>query len=81
MLGLVTPREVGGGSGSDAAVIRAAAGDPDRMEVLDWVRFSAGPAAGSRGRHPLGAGGGIDGMVTMLKPFLRAKPPERPPWA
>jgi hypothetical protein len=43
ILGLVTPRETGGGSGSDAAVVRAAGRRwPDRVRVLDWVAYTAG---------------------------------------
>jgi hypothetical protein len=42
-LGLVTPRETGGGESNDAAVIRnAGARDPERIKVLDWVHYSAG---------------------------------------
>jgi hypothetical protein len=42
-LGLVTPRETGGGESNDAAVIRnAGQRHPDRVKVLDWVRYSAG---------------------------------------
>src|SRR5262245_31994353 len=45
-LGLVTPRESGGGESNDAAVIRnAGARDPDRIKVLDWVHYSAGHAS------------------------------------
>jgi len=40
VLGLVTPRRVG--SGSDAAVRRAAARHPDRVILIDWMRFSGG---------------------------------------
>jgi lysophospholipase L1-like esterase len=43
VLGLVTPRELGGGESSDARAIRAAGRRfPARVRVLDWVRFSAG---------------------------------------
>ena len=43
VLGLVTPRELGGGQGSDARNVRAAGRRfPGRVVVLDWVRFSAG---------------------------------------
>jgi hypothetical protein len=43
MLVLVTPRELGGGSGSDAAIVRdAARSHAARVEVLDWVAESAG---------------------------------------
>jgi hypothetical protein len=42
-LGLVTPRETGGGESKDAEVIRnAGRRDPERVKVLDWVRYSAG---------------------------------------
>jgi hypothetical protein len=42
-LGLVTPRESGGGSGRDAEVVRAAGRRyPRRVKVLDWVRLSRG---------------------------------------
>jgi hypothetical protein len=42
-LGLVTPRELGGGESNDAQVIRnAGQHDPVRVKVLDWVHYSAG---------------------------------------
>ncbi len=43
VLGLVTPRELGGGSGADAATVRAAGRAwPNRVRVLDWVAVAAG---------------------------------------
>jgi hypothetical protein len=43
VLGLVTPRELGGGAGRDAANVRwAGRRYPARVEVLDWVRLSRG---------------------------------------
>ena len=43
VLGLVTPREVGGDSSSDQVVIRQAAERwPDRVEVIDWAAASDG---------------------------------------
>lgn len=40
---LVTPIELGGGSGSDADTVRRSAGVyPGRINVLDWVRHAAG---------------------------------------
>jgi hypothetical protein len=43
VLVLVTPRELGGGSGADAqAVRRAAFSHRDRVGVLDWVAHAAG---------------------------------------
>ena len=48
VLGLVTPRELGGGQGSDASNVRAAGRRfPGRVVVLDWVRSAPGRAAGS----------------------------------
>jgi hypothetical protein len=43
VLGMVTPREAGGGASSDQTVIRAAGKRwPRRVKVLDWVAYSAG---------------------------------------
>lgn len=43
VLVLVVPRELGGGTSSDATVVRDAGRRyPDRVYVLDWVRYSAG---------------------------------------
>jgi hypothetical protein len=43
VLGLVTPREVGGVASSDQSVMRAAGRRwPRRVRVLDWVRYSSG---------------------------------------
>ncbi|HET9120318.1 MAG TPA: hypothetical protein VFN72_07265 [Solirubrobacterales bacterium] len=45
-LGLVTPRETGGGESKDAEVIRnAGQRDPVHIKVLDWVHYSAGHAS------------------------------------
>ena len=42
-LGLVTPRELGGGQSNDAEVVRNAGRRyPERIKVLDWVHYSAG---------------------------------------
>jgi hypothetical protein len=80
LLVLVTPRELGGGSGSDAQVVRAAGRrHPRRIAVADWVRVSAGHGSWFAGDGIHLGSGGIDGMVRMLRPYLRAKPPERPP--
>jgi hypothetical protein len=77
MLGLVTPRELGGGSGSDAARLRAVARDrPRRTLLLDWVAF-----AGTRGGLTSGDGihltaAGYDAMADLLERGLeRAYPP------
>jgi hypothetical protein len=43
LLVLVTPRELGGGWGSDAVTVREEGRlHPNRVLVLDWVRYSAG---------------------------------------
>jgi hypothetical protein len=43
LLVLVTPRELGGGSGSDAQLVRAEGRrHPERVGVLDWVAYSVG---------------------------------------
>ena len=43
VLGLVTPRELGGNPGSDATAVRqAAAKYPTRIVLLDWVKYSTG---------------------------------------
>jgi hypothetical protein len=43
LLVLVTPRELGGGSGADAATVRYEAHrHRGRVVLLDWVRYSAG---------------------------------------
>jgi hypothetical protein len=43
-LGLVTPRELGGGESNDAKVIRnAGQRDPESVKVLDWVQRQRGP--------------------------------------
>jgi hypothetical protein len=80
LLVLVTPRELGGGSSSDAHVVRdAGRRHPRRVAVADWVRVSAGHSGWFAGDGIHLGQGGIDGMVRMLRPYLRAKPPEPPP--
>lgn len=53
VLALVTPRESGGYSGSDARRVRAAARAHRNVVLLDWVRFSRGHGGwfGSDGIH------------------------------
>jgi hypothetical protein len=54
VLAMVTPREVGGGSGSDAVNIRAAVRrHPQRMRLIDWVTYSRrhGIASSGDGIH------------------------------
>lgn len=75
-LALVTPRETGGISGSDAAVIRAAGKrHPQRVVVLDWVAYSAGRPSwfAPDGLH-LGPGG-AEGLAQLLeRGYLDANP-------
>jgi len=71
-LGLVTPREDGGRSGSDARVVRRAGRRyRGRVLVLDWVRYSAGRGGwfGGDGIH-LGPGGAA-GLGRLLNRGLR----------
>jgi lysophospholipase L1-like esterase len=76
-LGLVTPRELGGGSGSDAATLRAVARDrPKRTLLLDWVAFAGGRGGltYSDGIHLTAAG--YDAMADLLaRGLARAYPP------
>ena len=77
VLGLVTPREVGGARSSDQAVVRRA-GDrwPRRVKVLDWVRYSSGHSnwfwADGLHLQPRGA----RALTRLLRPALRWPPPD-----
>ena len=42
ILALATPRELGGGAGHDASLVRREAHKHKRIRLLDWVKFSAG---------------------------------------
>ncbi len=58
-VGLVTQRELGGGAGADAALVRrVAAAHPRQALLLDWVRYSAGRRGwfGGDGLHLTGSG-------------------------
>lgn len=71
LLGLVTPRELGGGSGSDAQVIRAAGRRfPERVHVLDWVRFSAGEGGWFAGDGIHLGPSGARGLARLLRGAL-----------
>jgi hypothetical protein len=76
VLGLVTPRELGGGSGSDARVVRAAGRRyPDRVRVLDWVRDSAGRRGWFAGDGIHLGSSGAAGLARLLRgalPFATA---------
>ncbi|MEY2513298.1 MAG: hypothetical protein QOJ89_656 [bacterium] len=76
VLGLVTPRELGGGSGSDARVVRAAGRRyPERVRVLDWVRLSAGRSGWFAGDGIHLGRSGASGLARLLRgalPFATA---------
>jgi hypothetical protein len=83
VLVMLTPRESGGGSGSDAQVVRRAGRRwPERVVALDWVRYSAGHPEwfGGDGLH-LGPGGaaGLARFSSRVLPL--ALPPTDVEWA
>jgi lysophospholipase L1-like esterase len=76
-LGLVTPREVGGGSSTDASVVRTeAAKHENRVELLDWVAYSAGHSSWFQ---PDGLHLTFDGAEAMARLFEKALKPLPPP--
>jgi hypothetical protein len=83
VLGLVTPRELGGGSGSDAANCRAAAAAyPKRIVLLDWVRYSAGHGGWFQpdGLHLTYAGArAFARLFKKALPFAQPSPPPDAP--
>jgi len=75
-LGLVTPRETGGGSGHDADVVRSEAKKhANRIVLLDWVKYSAGHSGWFQpdGLHLTFEG--AEGMADLLKKPLKDLPP------
>jgi hypothetical protein len=67
-LALVTPRELGGGSSSDARVVRAAGRRyPGRVAVLDWVAYSAGHAGWFAGDGLHLGPAGAQGLARLLR--------------
>jgi len=71
VLGLVTPRELGGGESSDARNIRAAGRRfPGRVIVLDWVHFSAGQGGWFAGDGLHLGPGGARGLARLLRGAL-----------
>jgi hypothetical protein len=78
-LGLVTPRELGGGQSNDAQVIRnAGQRDPGRVKVLDWVHYSAGHSSWFQpdGLHLTFTG--AKAFARLLKKVISlAKPPNQ----
>jgi hypothetical protein len=71
VLGLVTPRELGGGESSDARNVRAAGRRfPGRVVVLDWVHFSAGQGGWFAGDGLHLGPGGARGLARLLRGAL-----------
>jgi hypothetical protein len=79
VLGIVAPREEGGGTGSDAHNVRTAGRrHPRRVKVLDWPRYSArhGNWFSGDGLHmSYGGAAAFARFIGKLKPF--AAPPGR----
>lgn len=68
-LGLVTPRETGGGAGHDAQLIRKEAkAHKNRTVLLDWVKFSLGHPAWFQ---PDGLHLTFDGAAAMARLFKK----------
>jgi hypothetical protein len=77
VLGLVTPREVGGARSSDQAVMRAAGERwPRRVKVLDWVRYSSGHANWFWGDGLHLQPRGARALTRLLAPALKWAPPD-----
>jgi len=75
-LGLVTPRELGGGSSHDAEVVRKEAQKhKHRIVLLDWVKYSAGHSSWFQpdGLHLTFEG--ADAVAKFLKKPLKHLPP------
>jgi hypothetical protein len=88
VLGLVTPRELGGGSGSDARVVRSEAKrHRDRIKLLDWVAYSAGHGGWFAGDGLHLSPSGARGFTRLLKRAMplanphpkKKRPPKKPP--
>jgi hypothetical protein len=79
VLAMVTPRELGGGASSDAANIRLAARrHPQRMRVIDWVRYSTRHGSlfgGADGIHITPAGGRLFARLIAHTVHRDAAPP------
>lgn len=77
VLGLVTPRELGGGSGKDARVVRAAGKEwKKQVVVLDWVKYSRGHRSWFQ---PDGLHLTYAGARAFARLFKRALPYAQPP--
>ncbi len=76
VLGLVTPLELGGGTSSDADVVRAAVKrHPKRSVLLDWVAYSSGHGDWFQPDNLHLTFSGADGFARLLRealPYARA---------
>jgi hypothetical protein len=80
VLGLVTPRELGGNAGFDASVVRrAAALHPTRIVLLDWVRFSTGHHSWFQPDHTHLSYAGAAAFARLLGKALRFSGPNHFP--
>jgi hypothetical protein len=86
VLGIVVPREAGGGTSSDAYnVRRAGRRHRNRVKVLDWPRYSArhgGWFSGDGMHMSYGGAAAFAKFIATLKPFAPWPPeptPEPPP--
>jgi hypothetical protein len=85
-LGLVTPRESGGGESNDATVIRnAGARYAGRVKVLDWVHYSAGHSSWFQpdGLHLTFSGAKafarlLKKLIPLARPHPKPKRPKKP---
>ncbi|MET0731093.1 MAG: hypothetical protein ABWZ03_07870 [Solirubrobacterales bacterium] len=74
-LGLVTPRETGGGSSGDADVVRSEASrHKNRIVLLDWVKYSSGHSSWFQpdGLHL--TFDGAEGLADLFKKPLKDLP-------
>jgi hypothetical protein len=88
VLGLVTPRELGGGSGADARVIRSESKrHRGRIKLLDWVHYSGGHGSWFAGDGLHLSPSGARGFTRLLKRAMplanphpkKKRPPKKPP--
>jgi lysophospholipase L1-like esterase len=76
MLGLVTPRETGGGSSSDADVVRSEARKhKNRTVLIDWVKYSSGHSSWFQADGLHLTFEGADAFAELLKKPLKHLPP------
>jgi lysophospholipase L1-like esterase len=83
VLALVAPKELGGGTSSDADHVRAAVTrHPKRSLLLDWVSFSAGHGSWFQpdGLHLTYAGArAFARLFKKALPFAQPSPPPHAP--